>query len=1717
MVHRFFESAAWPTRDRFRLRKANASGSSACRTAEKVCTIVLAPDPARIGFEMPGNGGGGSSSRRDGVKTMTRRLIGPTGMQRRGWLHLPAALVVAVLLMVSLGAATEALADTVTEPMCGAGTNHGHLGPCNDPAGVIVLVESPSATEGTDATLDFEVTLSKPHPSRIVAMDWWLTPGTATAGEDFTYTDAGGFTYTRPSGTLIFAVGETTKTISVALLDDAVREGTETLYLTLANLVGAEFNHGELHPTERQRRLLMDVTGTILPDEDAEPEDTGPVVVNAETTIATEGTDATIDFEVTLSKPHPSHSVRMEWSLEAWEATAGEDYTDASGTLTFAVGETTKTISVALLDDAVSEGVETLFLRLANLVVLSWPNPVGVDATFDPGEVEMGIRESRSKRVLGMILPDEDTDTPTVTVTNPYPVTVTPPVAQPFDVLVEFSERVSGLRMSEVEVTNGVAAQVQKHTRTEWSSKWNVTIVPDDGLIGNVTVRVPAGVATDSLGNTNAASEPFVIAARTINPDSHTRPNAWLRCDSPSDPAEWAAPGRKKSSHVRYGLSMVNPPRGIESQWGSGMYIMSGLITLTNEDGVRAGGGLGVCTGYGNGFGTACWKSHDIEDGMTGQLTLQILEGAAAIGGGNAPWNGLLRSLASDPMLVSGLDWAVSVADANATEGTDATIDFELRLNAQDDCKAVKVDWATADGTATAGEDYTASSGTLTFEPGETVKTISIPVLHDATHEDDETMTLRLSNALGVEITDAEATGTILNNDTAPLTARFENLPESHDGSSAFTFELHFSEEIPDLSYETVADGLFEVTGANVTKASRTTKGSNRGWLVTAAPSGSGSADIAISLPVRACGETAAVCTADDRALSAAVSATVPREVVTASQTSGEELRLVGGATANEGRLEILLDGQWGTVCDDYWGKADADVACRALGYAEGSVADATQFTGAHFGAGAQSMPIWLDNVQCSGTETGLLACPRRYSPAVGTHNCRHREDVGVRCAGERSAPATVDTPAVPFTAEFRNVPAEHDGSSAFELELAFSEEPNDLSYKTVRDTLFEVSGGRIEGARRVTQGSDLGFYVTVKPSGLGTVTLALATLPACGQTGSVCTGNNRALEGPVGATVHGPVTLSVADVEVDEAEGATLDFVVTMSRSRTAATTVDYATSNDTATAGSDYEAASGTLSFAAGETEKTVSVAVLDDVLDEGSETMTFTLSNPSPSTVKLADAEATGTIRNTDAMPRAWLSRFGRTVAEQVMGAVESRFEAPRAAGVEVSVAGERIGGAMPGDGREGLGDRDAAARLAAVSDWIRGEDGEEDGAGFRTRGVSERELLTGSSFALTGGSEAGGFGALYGHVASSAFDGREGELRVDGEVTSAMLGADFTRGRGTAGLLVSHSEGEGGWRSPVGSGEVESSLTGVYPYGRWQASERLSLWGTVGYGSGSLTLRPDGRPAIEADMDLAMAGAGMRNELLTAEQGEGSSLALTTDGFAVRTASEAVPGELAASEAEVTRLRVGLEGSLELEVGAGRLVPSLEVGVRHDGGDAETGFGADIGAGLSWSDPESGIEAELRARGLLTHEDASLRERGIAGSLAWDPDRSSDRGFSFELRQTVGGASSGGMNALLSRRTLEGLAANDDGDDLELRRLEATLGYGIGMFGDRFTGTPEVGVGLSNADREYRVGWRLGLVRRKDFGFEVRLDASRREPANDDREPSQRIGVRLTARW
>ena len=686
------------------------------------------------------------------------------------------------------------------------------------------------------------------------------------------------------------------------------------------------------------------------------------------------------------------------------------------------------------------------------------------------------------------------------------------------------------------------------------------------------------------------------------------------------------------------------------------------------------------------------------------------------------------------------------------------------------------------------------------------------------------------------------------------------------------------------------------------------------------------------------------------------------------------------------------------------------------------------------------------------------------YTPVAADEGERLKVRVGFTDdAGHEESLTSAGTDAVagaastvePLTARFARAPAEHDGKTAFKLRIRFSEDIS-ISFRRFRDQVLSVSGGSVKKAKRVDRRKDL-WEVTVKPGSLGDVTVRLEGGHACGTAGAVCTGDGRALSATISTTVLGPVALSAADARVREASDATLDFAVTLSRASSARVAVAYATADGSATAGSDYTARKGELRFAPGETEKTVSVAVLDDAHDEGEETLTLRLSAATGAVI--ADGVATGTIENTDHMPAAWLARFGRTVTDQVLEAVEARLAAPRAAGGWARLAGQALpswdGGndnaktAAGDNARDNASDLALAARdreaMAALRDWMAHGGANDEWRGdvsdgrVQSRGLTGRDFVTGTSFALTGGSaEAGGYAALWGRGAISRFDGREGDLTLDGEVTTGLMGADWAAERWTAGLALGHARGTGGYReggncepeandaSNPGyrgpsrcAGEVEATLTGVWPYAGLTLTDRLSAWAAAGYGAGELKLTPGGESPFTADLTMAMGAAGMRGEVLTPPPDGGLALALKGDARFTRTASEATKdaagvGNLAAATADVWLVRTGIEGSRRFAPGGGAaglvLTPSFEIGVRLDGGDAETGLGVDLGGGLAFAAPKQGIALDLKARGLVAHQAPGFREWGASASLAWDPRPSTDRGLALTLRQSWGGSPS-----------------------------------------------------------------------------------------------------------
>ena len=568
--------------------------------------------------------------------------------------------------------------------------------------------------------------------------------------------------------------------------------------------------------------------------------------------------------------------------------------------------------------------------------------------------------------------------------------------------------------------------------------------------------------------------------------------------------------------------------------------------------------------------------------------------------------------------------------------------------------------------------------------------------------------------------------------------------------------------------------------------------------------------------------------------------------------------------------------------------------------------------------------------------------------------------------------------------------------------------------------------------------------------------------------------------------------TISVADARADEGAGATVAFEVSLSRAFTTAAhsvTVDYATADGTAKAGEDYTSTSGTLTFAAGERTKTVHVPVLEDAHDEGEETFVLRLSNLSGA--RAGDLEATGTIVNSDPVPQAWLARFGRTVADQGVDAVRSRLSADRTPGFRGRIAGE----ALP----DGTGTaKDAGAETAEAADAgsaddpmaipeftederraflallapVTGDDGGDggDGADMPEGGaIAAKDLLSGTDFAISRRTDGGLSLGLWGRLARSGFAGREGDLTLDGEVTSAMLGTDWERRDALFGLMLFRSRGEGGYAGPEGGGSIEADLAGVVPWAGRRAEGSPTLWGAAGTGRGEMTLTPEGRDdvAFVAGLRWSMAAAGAEGApTMVAALGD-ATVRWRADALATRMESDAVEG-LAATSAETTRLRLGLEAAWTRTLASGAtLSPRLEIGLRRDGGDAEAGFGLEAGGGLRFEDFGTGLSLSLDGRTLALHEDGDFEDWGVSVSLEWDPRPETRLGPSVIATRGWGGASSGGMAALLDPETFPGPAEAGEG----AWSLEAAYGVrrGRGMTGSAY--------GRADGLDGLRVGWRV----------------------------------------
>ena len=765
------------------------------------------------------------------------------------------------------------------------------------------------------------------------------------------------------------------------------------------------------------------------------------------------------------------------------------------------------------------------------------------------------------------------------------------------------------------------------------------------------------------------------------------------------------------------------------------------------------------------------------------------------------------------------------------------------------------------------------------------------------------------------------------------------------------------------------------------------------------------------------------------------------------------------------------------------------------------------------------------------------------------------------------------------------------DEGGALTFEVRRSNELNSDELKRDTFVLVAVTDSAFPGGNRLLGEDGLGMRVVkFKPgatSARGTVRVAFDGVQPSSRTVTV---SLQSVEEPyyygtpttLGIQVNDrDAAVSVRDAQVREAPGAALAFAVTLDRARDRDVTVSYATSDGTATAGDDYTHSTGTLVFSAGETEKTVSVPVLDDAHDEDAETLILTLSNARGAVI--TDTSATGTISNSDPLPKGWLARFGRTSATQVLGLLDARFDEARAPASQLTLGGRPINLSGPGGNPQGGADPaggpvdpsgepavapadpfDALASRYTLDDASMGmadfnngpaalhADPAADpdpaagavGAGgeatllerlawrLLTQGgwsVDRRQFLSGSSFDLslsalgseTDGEaietarvrETPGHWSLWGRGALTRFAGQDTGVSLDGDVLTGLLGLDYSRGRWLAGLGLAYNDGDGAYRAPDSgtAGKLDSTLVSVHPYLHYALTDRLSAWGTLGYGAGGLRLRPerDGAKAqdtIKTDIQMRMGALGLRGTVFANATTE---LALKSDLMWVRTASSATAGLAAVDAADASRVRLLLTGRHRHMLATGAaLTPNVELGLRYDDGDAETGAGVELGGGLRYADPVRGLTVEATARALLAHEDGGYEEWGLSGSLQLDPGRLG-RGLSLRLASGWGLTDSG-ADALWQQQTASGLTQG--AGQTSQGRIRAEWAYGLDVPRTHGLLTPYGSVEMAaGGGRTLALGWRFELGQ----SLSLRLTGERREALHVT--PEHALMLQTTLPW
>ena len=714
----------------------------------------------------------------------------------------------------------------------------------NDPMPSLAIAAPSAVSEGDSGTTNMVFTVNLDAASgREVTVDYAVdTTSTASSGNDFT---------PLPSGTLTFAAGDTSKTITVAVTGDGVDEPNETVVLKLSDAGNATIG-----------TATATATGTIT-DDDGEPS----LAITVPSAV-TEGDSGTTDMVFTVSlSPASGREVTVDYAVDSTStASSGNDFTPLpSGTLTFTAGDTSKTITVAVTGDGVDEPNETVVLKLsdASNATIGTATATGTITDDDSSPVLADIANETIK--LGQAVDitatatDGDSDTiayvwtrktgesvpavPGSPSLNQARLTFTPAAVGTYTMTVTANDGNGNSDSEEVVITVTTASVVSVPTTvmvTEGTNSQARVIITTTDAFGEAvsfTVSYQDSTATGAATLSAGDYENDAVTTVTFNAtDTSKNIDIPLNNDNKDEgdetftvsvagslPSEYEFGNKTTTVTIKDNDPMPSLAIAAPSAVSEGDSGTTNMVFTVNLD---AASGREVTVDYavdttstassGNDFtplpsGTLTFAAGDTSKTITVAVTgdgvdepnetvvLKLSDaGNATIGTATATATGTITDDDGEPSL------AITVPSA-VTEGDSGTTDMVFTVTlAPASGQQVTVDYAVdTTSTATSGSDFTPlPSGTLTFTAGDTSKTITVTVTGDTVDESNETVVLTLSNASNASIGTATATGTITDDDNTPVLA--DNAPVLADIANQ---SIKLGEAVSITASATDADG----------------------------------------------------------------------------------------------------------------------------------------------------------------------------------------------------------------------------------------------------------------------------------------------------------------------------------------------------------------------------------------------------------------------------------------------------------------------------------------------------------------------------------------------------------------------------------------------------------------------------------------------------------------------------------------------------------------------------------------------------------------------------------------------------------------------------------------------------------------------------------------------------------------------------------------------